>query len=71
MPPTGISCHSSTFERFCRLQDGSMWRQDRSELPNDEFLSLLLDVWELHLEREDVDPAVAVIDAEREVLADD
>lgn len=70
-PPTAVGCHFSTAERFRRLKDESMQRQGRSELYNDEFLTLLLDVWELHLEREDVDPEAAVIDATPGVVGGD
>lgn len=39
-------------QRFNAARARSQERQDMDELTQEEFLSLLLDVWELHEERE-------------------
>lgn len=43
----------ATFDRFRRNQDKAQDRMDRDELENPEFLLLLLDVWEYHLDESD------------------
>lgn len=48
----GLRLRDETWARYRRLREDSRTRNDRKELTNDEFVTILLDVFEFHLELE-------------------
>lgn len=45
-----IGVSTSTWERYRRIREEARDRMDASELTNDEFVRMLTDVYEFHLE---------------------